>query len=249
MKQKRYTMMSRASVEDVKPLLFFFSLLLIFLVSGCTEKSIINKQTNVPIATDQCISLICGDKEFCFKGECVCSQGFNNCNGKCISNSTCCTSNDCQEGYFCSQANKCEKGCEDQLCESNKICDESKQKCICEPGTIWCDNQRKCIKQGNCCTNLDCPHETCTPTIAFVNLCIDSNSIVGCEKIPEGEEKTAYVNENKYTLFVKRIYDENILLFLNGKAINFNPDESYEISEDTKMYSKLVKDFGGTCTN
>ena len=239
-------MMSRANVEDVKTLLFFLFILFLAILTGCNEPVRVERQ-DISVSIDLCSSVICGYNELCFKGECVCGDGFDRCDGQCISNESCCANEDCELSYFCNTNNECEKGCDDFLCNSNKICDDLTQECVCEPGTKWCQNQRKCISKDSCCTNLDCPDEDgCVMTIAFVTLCIDDGGMVGCEKIPEGEEKTLFANDNKYTLFVKKIYDDGkILVRVNGELIELETE--YDVDADTVMYKKILKMFGGQC--
>jgi hypothetical protein len=245
---------SRANVEGIKsPLFFLFILFLVFLIAGCTQSKTIDQprppDNEIPVVLGPCSDITCGSNEFCFKGDCLCSEGFNRCNDICISNQSCCTDKDCELTYFCNKEYTCEKGCDDFACERNKICDETSKQCVCEPGTVWCENQRSCLKEGSCCTDIDCPgSRDCVFTISFATMCIESAGKVGCEKIMEGQENTFYVNEIKYKLFIKRIYDDNsILLSLNNKAIMLFPEEEYNVDDDTIMYVKIMKNFGGEC--
>lgn len=126
---------------------------------------------------DKCTYVKCGENEICKLGDCVCTEGYKNCNDICISVKDCCSDNDCSTGKVCLSGG-CVDACVTISCNENEVCEQG--ECICKEGYKSCN--KVCIPMENCCSNDDCFGER----ICMSGSCVKAGEIFFMDNFDDG---------------------------------------------------------------
>jgi len=222
----------------------------LFLLTSCSSNTIkaspvVDSKSidvEVNIKSDVCSGVLCKSTETCVSGECVCSEGFKNCNKVCIPDSACCTSGDCSTGEVC-ENNACIK----HVCGFNEVYDTSKKDCVCGSGAKWCESQQKCIPLKNCCQDTDCGSDyRCADTFVISSVCVDDQTRK-CKSIVEGRSERFYIKGVSYDILVKEISDSLIVLKINDLDIDPLPIKVPYVENDADIFFESAEMVGGVC--
>lgn len=220
--------------------------ILLFVVS-CTNQIEGQKVDEVEQPLDPCVDITCGADEFCSDGACSCKPDFKDCNGVCISESSCCSDSDCSDEEVCSDGS-CEFSCSKLTCTSNKICDSDKERCLCPDGYTFCEEQDKCIPEDHCCDRFTCGvDERCLPTITSTEVCISDDSGKACKILDEDRPKTISWGGKSFDVKILNFfYLQNVVLTINDKNLTLEPGKQQSL-DDFKVVAQEMREKGGRC--
>lgn len=230
-------------------------LVIIVLASGCAKDTITAKAVDdLPIekrieieakvtSVEECMNVACGSNSRCIDGDCVCNEGYKDCNGECILEKDCCTEDDCETDESCR-----DHMCIPDNCGVNEEFDTAKQKCDCDEDSVYCAAQRKCIPKDNCCTHAGCDSDyRCVPTDRFVVLCIDSGK-KQCRSVHTGRTESFFMEGVRYDVEINKfLQNDGVDIDVNGVNHLIAKDEIEDIAETVSMYIDDIEDVGGGC--
>ena len=224
-----------------------------FLLTSCSNDTTIRAKpiddsklidVEVNVKSDICSNVFCKNNEECISGECVCTEGFKECNNACIEESSCCTSAECSLGEAC-EAGACIR----HICSFNEIYDSAKKECVCSQSTKWCGPQKKCVPKTFCCVDKDCETDyRCAETFFISSVCVD-DSTKKCSSITEGRSSRFYIKGVPYDILVKDISESFITLKINDLELEpLQVNIPFE-ENGAKIYFESAKIMGGVCKN
>jgi hypothetical protein len=233
-------------MKYIIPVLIIGLLLLSACSSGTIDARPIDAKVidvEVNVKENLCDDVTCDDNSYCVSGECVCNDGFKQCDNECISESYCCDSGDCGLGEFCTN-----KNCIKQVCPFNQIYNPLKEECVCDKESNWCAAQSKCIPRSSCCVHSDCGNDrACSPTYFMTSVCIDDGR-EKCRSTLEGQNVYFTVNGESYEVIITSVSKDFVSLTINKEPLNAHPiNVPYQMTENAKLYIESTKIAGGVC--
>jgi len=220
----------------------------LFLLVACTQTPTTPTGETVIEEKNPCSDITCNKNQHCVNGNCVCDDGFKNCDDKCIKETDCCTNKECEKDEVCKD-NKCIFDCEKILCQYNEVCDEDLKKCVCKPGTRFCEYQKKCFEFDKCCDNYDCEgNKKCIITKFSVNICFEGEQ-TACKWV--GENSFVYFNMfgKRYKFALDKIYANNEIKYSIDDATlqRLKLRERIKLQPRLYLYLQEIKEIGGIC--
>lgn len=195
---------------------------------------------------DPCDSLECAVGSECLKGKCVCSSGFKDCSGRCISEGSCCSDDECDAGLRCS-GNVCKK--RPGSCEFNEVYVDVSDSCECVVGMKFCAEQGKCIPERFCCGQDDCDQrdEFCAPTFFAPVVCL-RDPLLRCRTIMVGQQDWFGVDgELQKKVVVLDVVEGGLTrLKVNEEEVKVEKNKAASLKGFDVVIDE-IKILGGTC--
>ncbi len=230
----------------IRPVLF----VLLLIVAACTsqQEGVViaqNKASLDALVQDPCDGVVCESQKMCKTGQCVCMNGLKDCQGNCISTSTCCSDNDCEEGRMCK-----EQVCVGipKTCGFNAQYNEDTNECECIQGTRFCDEQQKCIPTRNCCSRVDCKKGgRCVPTRFTAEVCI-YDPLQHCRVILEKSVGVFTTKTSEVNITVLEIVEKGTThLKINDHEEQLVFKKTKRFENEQRLRVEDVQMFGGSC--
>ena len=199
-----------------------------------------------PIIPTPIIDCNCTDNRVCQEGECVCSKSHKLCNDECISKSSCCSNDDCDNGKCVD--NKC-SFC--GICKISEVCQDG--DCTCKPSTKFCKEQDMCIQEDFCCSNLDCinnrERKLCSIITLSSEICIQKDHKL-CKFLNTKRHQDFILDDDHLKIKIFDIFDNSTSLmvhignYTNNHTIILNEEI---VIKDYKIWLNSIKSTGGVC--
>lgn len=228
-------------------------LVILLLITACSKGTItarpiadiktadIELEVNVTDSADSCAAVVCDSDKSCVNGECVCKNGFKECNEDCIAENSCCNDDDCEEGI-------CEEGvCVNKVCKYNQRYDSDAKDCVCAEGTYYCAAQKKCIPKKNCCMHTVCKtYQRCVPTQFITSICLVKEKKV-CKSVIEFRVEPFFFGADRYNVEIKDILNDGVLvLAVNEEELELELNKEKTFMNMT-IYMENLEVLGGYC--
>ena len=228
-------------------------LVILVLFSACAKDEItasaisdlpVEKQIEVEAkvtSAEACMNVACNSNNHCVAGDCVCNDGYKECNDECILNGACCTEDDCEADESCR-----DYACAPDNCKVHEEYDAEKNKCVCDSDSRFCSIQRKCIPKGNCCLHSECSNSDyrCVPTNSLAVLCIAKQ----CKSVDADREASFLVKGVRYDVKINHfLQDGGIDITVNAIDYTVPKNGVQTIGAGVDLYIEDIEIIGGHC--